>query len=722
MSNDLNVALVLRLVNKLTGPARAAIQQISEVGRAAERVGRAGVEWSNRGLAAADARAVSYRNSALEVAGLVYSIQRGVAPAIEFESAMAGVSKVIDFEGSTGIAKLGEDILTLTSSGALPMAAEGIAAIVEAAGQAGVVDAALPDEEKRAALLAFAETAAKMGVAFDISAEASGQAMAQWRAAMKLTGEESVALGDAINHLSNNMNASAPALVDVIRRQGALAMQAGLTEIEVAALSAAFLSGGASPEVAATALKNFTNALTKGEAMTKRQSAVLAALGIDAVELSKRMQVDAKGAIIDVMAKLQELPAHVRSASLGNLFGEEAKGAIAPLLSNLDNLRGAFELVAEPTQFAGAMLEEYAKQSATTANQAQVTAGYLNALSVTVGSVLLPEINALFASVQPVIESFRVWASENPETIRLIAQIGAGFIALKVAAIALGWPVAMMARGFFFATKAMSTAVVVGTKLFRAFAVLGAVTSRVAAVALKPFLASIRAVAAVALANPFIAAAAAIAAVAYAIYDNWDQVVAYFTDKMHTISAAFEDGFIQGVLTAIAELNPFVFIYEAFDGLIAYLTGFDMHGLFLSLFTFEWADLLPDWRWSDIIPDLPDVFGGGPELTIDQKRAQYAAGSGGRRALGGSVFAGRPYLVGENGPEPFVPAVDGRILPHTALRSEAGGTGAGSVTIGDVHVHAAPGQSAEEIARAVRDELAAATQAPDRALHDGGGL
>ncbi|WP_039018153.1 phage tail tape measure protein, partial [Halocynthiibacter namhaensis] len=157
----------------------------------------------------------------------------------------------------------------------LPIAAEGIAAIIEAAGQAGVVDSALPDDEERAQLIAFARDAAQMGVAFDISAEQSGASMAQWRKAMGLSQSQALGLGDAINHLSNNMNASAPGLVDIIRRQGAVAQTAGLAEVEIAALSAAFLSGGASPEIAATGLKNFLGALTDGEAMTTRQSKVM---------------------------------------------------------------------------------------------------------------------------------------------------------------------------------------------------------------------------------------------------------------------------------------------------------------------------------------------------------------------------------------------------------------------------------------------------------------
>ncbi|GEM_PF-6785201 len=67
---------------------------------------------------------------------------------------------------------------------------------------------------------------------------------------------------------------------------------------------------GASPERAATGMKNFLNALTKGEALTKRQSDVFAELGIDGTEMAKRMQEDAAGGIIAVLDALGQLEAY----------------------------------------------------------------------------------------------------------------------------------------------------------------------------------------------------------------------------------------------------------------------------------------------------------------------------------------------------------------------------------------------------------------------------
>ena len=435
--SDLNIAMILRLVDRVSAPARQVRGALSGIAESATAAGNRATAFADRHLEALEAQRAAMRNSALETAAISYGLYRAMQPAIQFETAMAGVRRVVTFDDETAIERLGDDILALTSSGGLPMAAEGVASIIEAAGQAGIIDDALPDEERRAQLIAFARDAAQMGVAFDMSAAQAGEAMAQWRGALGLTQERALSLGDAVNHISNSMNAAAPDLVQVIRRQGAVAMTAGLAETEVAALSAAFLAGGASPEIAATALKNFTGALTRGEAMTARQRSVMEGLGFDATEMAERMQVDARGAITDVMTALSELPEARRGAALSQLFGEESMGAIAPLLNNLDLLRESFDLVADPSDFAGAMLEEYEQQASTTANAVARLRGFITALSTTIGSVLLPELNALLEGVMPVVGIFRDWVEKNPELIRQIGIATAGLFAMRLASLAL---------------------------------------------------------------------------------------------------------------------------------------------------------------------------------------------------------------------------------------------------------------------------------------------
>jgi len=84
-------------------------------------------------------------------------------------------------------------------------------------------------------------------------------------------------------------------------------------------------------------------------------------------------------------------------------------------------------------------------------------------------------------------------------------------------------------------------------------------------------------------------------------------------------------------------------------------------------------------------PVLNALFGGSRGTASDLGAALGGAGSGGgliggflnlfqARALGGPVNSGQPYLVGERGPELFVPQTAGRIAPNA-------GTGAVNITM-----------------------------------------
>lgn len=147
-----------------------------------------------------------------------------VNAAIGFESKMADIRKVVDgLDDKKAFAQMSDDILTLSTQ--LPMAAEGIAEIVAAGGQAGIA---------RGDLMQFANDAVKMGVAFDTTAEESGQMMAQWRTAFKLTQEDVVVLADKINYLGNTGPANAKKISDIVTRIGPLGGVAGVASGEIA--------------------------------------------------------------------------------------------------------------------------------------------------------------------------------------------------------------------------------------------------------------------------------------------------------------------------------------------------------------------------------------------------------------------------------------------------------------------------------------------------------
>lgn len=333
--------------------------------------------------------------------------------AIAFESAMADVAKVVNFDGPAEFQAMSQQVKEL--AGRIPMAADGIAAIIASAGQSGVAKQDLTE---------FAEQAAKMGVAFDLTGAVAGKMMADWRAGMGLTLPQTYALADAVNHLSNNMNATAPALGEVVQRVGAAAMSCGLAETEVAALGAAFLSAGATPEVAATALKKFTTTLVKGTAMSKEQAAAFQGLGFSATQMAKDMQTDAQGTIFKVLQAIADKPKELQMSLLTEMFGEEAIGAIAPLLKNMGLLDQSFKLVGDSANYAGSMQAEFDARSKTAQNALVLLSNKLTNLAISVGSVFLPFVSKAAAVLGVLVDAIRV-VVDSPFGQWLVGAVGA---------------------------------------------------------------------------------------------------------------------------------------------------------------------------------------------------------------------------------------------------------------------------------------------------------
>ena len=282
--------------------------------------------------------------SAISLAGVAYGFAAPLKQAIKFESAMSDVRKVVDFDTPEQFKDMNKDILNLSKN--IPMTAQGLAAIVAAGGQAGIA---------RQDLLAFAEAAAKMGTAFDITADEAGDMMAKWRTAFKMNQKDVVELADKINYLSNKTAASAPLISDVVTRIGPLGEVGGVASGEIAALGASLVGSGIQSEVAATGIKNLILTMVAGESASKSQNEAFETLGFNAAEMAVRMQKDAKGAILDVLKALKGLDKAKQGAVLQNLFGKESISAIAPLLSNLEGLEKNLSMVADASQYAGSM-------------------------------------------------------------------------------------------------------------------------------------------------------------------------------------------------------------------------------------------------------------------------------------------------------------------------------------------------------------------------------
>ncbi|MCP9785397.1 phage tail tape measure protein [Cyanobium sp. N5-Cardenillas] len=357
---------------------------------------------------------------------LTLGLAASTRQAIDFESSLADVRKVVaGMDDPKQFAAMRQNILAMSRE--IPITASGLASMFAAAGQAGIANKDLDR---------FVRSAARMGIAFDMTADQAGEAMAKLRTGMGLTQDQVENLGDAVNHLSNSSASRANEIVDFLQRVGSERRRIAMTGEQIASLGSAMIATGAAPEVAATSFRNMVRALTMGEAATKRQSKAFQALGLDSREVAKRMQQDGAGTVLDVFRRIQNLPAEKRNSLSSMLFGDEAR-ALTPLLANYEAVEKAFKAVGDQSLYAGSMLREYEVRSKTSANELQLLQNNLQALAITVGSAVLPSLNRLAKIAAPLLANVAKWAEENPKLTTGIVALGAAFIAFVAVAPAV---------------------------------------------------------------------------------------------------------------------------------------------------------------------------------------------------------------------------------------------------------------------------------------------
>ena len=436
------------------------------------------------------------RNAALGVGAVLTGVlYTSAKAAMDFESAMADVKKVVDFDTPDGLQKMNDDLLEMSTR--IPIAATGLAEIAAAAGQAGIAANEIPR---------FTEAAAKMGTAFDITAEQAGTAMAEMRVAFGFTQDEVETLADKINYLGNTTPNAAAGLTEVVQRIGAIAKISGVSADQLAAMAGSITS--LAPEVVATGLKNLMTRLTAGASATKGMRAAWLDLGFTAEDVAKGMQEDSEAMINAVLSSLRKLPKEEQTAYLNTLFGQEALPVVAQLMTNTELLAENLNAMGDASKYAGSMQAEFEARSATTANQLELLKNNVNVAQVALGSALLPAINDIAKAVIPVVQSFAQWADKNPELVQQIVIVVGAITGAILAISGIGLAVSG-------AISAFSGLIAIGTAL----------TGAIAAISL-PVIA-------------VVAVIAALVAAGVALYNNWDTVKGKAAELGNYLSTEF---------------------------------------------------------------------------------------------------------------------------------------------------------------------------------------
>lgn len=541
--------------------------------------------------------------------------------AIEFESTMADVAKVVDGLRDRNGAftksyyEMSDALLNMSKS--IPMTADALGQIMASAGQAGIASEDLTK---------FTETAAKMGVAFDTTAEQAGEWMATWRTALNLSQTQVTALGDQLNYLGNTTSENALKLSEVVTRVGALGQTAGLSAGEVAALAASM--PGVTAEISATGIKSMMIAMTAGASATSKQATVLQQLGFTASDMANRMQTDAKGAIIDLLGAIKKLPAAEQTAALSQYFGKESVSSIAPLLKNLDYLQQQFAKVGDAAAYSGSMEAEYAVRADTTANKLQLMQNKLAVLQVQIGNKILPyvndaldelsanvlpEVGAELDVIVPNIINATKWLWEHRSAVIAVGIAIGGTVAISkgistVTTIYKGATAAVkLLRAAQLKTKIATVALTAQIRAHTFAMKASAAASKAAAKAQKAFAAGMKFIK-----SPVGIAVIAITALIAAgvwLYKNWDTVKAKAAQLGAKISGIWTK-INTAVTTAIAAIS------SRFPALGAVLSGLwksvqDVWGNIKAIFSniIGFIDNVFSGNWSAAWGNVVSIFG-----------------------------------------------------------------------------------------------------------------
>lgn len=509
---DLNIALILRLVDQATGPARAVTNSLRQIGAVTEQTGRAGVAWANEQLAANQARRSALMGEAFGVAALAGSLAASLRPAINFERSMAEVAAVARADDEE-LARLTETARELgaTTPWAASEAAQGMKFLAMAGFEASETIDAMPGMLQLASAGAI-DLARASDIASNILTGFGMQA-----------GEMGY-LGDVLTNTFTSSNTDLGMLGETMKYVAPNAQALGVSLEQTAAMAGKLGDAGIQGSQAGTALRAMMLRLA---ALPKPAADAMAQLGVQTVDANGNLR-DMPTILAEVNEGLQRLGTGEQAKLINDIFGMEAASAAAVLLEQAGS--GALQAYAETLSETGSAARIAAQMNDTAAGAIKRLQSMTESLAISVGSILLPQIVELLDTIIPVIEGVRIWAEAHPELISLIFKLTAGLLFFRLGSIALRRVLFSMLTPILQIIRAASWLLVLLPRLGRALLAL-----------LNPMKLVRGALIAIRLAFLATGIGALLAGIAMAgiwIYNNWEGLKTYFVGFWRTFREA----------------------------------------------------------------------------------------------------------------------------------------------------------------------------------------
>lgn len=326
-----------------------------------------------------------------------------IGPAIEFESAFAGVLKTV--EGSSAqLDGIRTGLLDLST--VMPTSAVQLASIAENAGQLGV---AAGD------VLEFTEVVAQLGETTNLDFDSAAQSLARF---MNVTGNDTSIrqLGDVIVELGNNSATTESEILTFAQRLASAFTVAGATEDEILALGAAFSSLGVEAEAGASSLNRVITQIADAAKLGGQDLEVFAeTAGLLPDEFAAIARANPVEALVLFGEGLQRLTEEGRSITPVleqlELSGIRTSRVLQLLALGGEGIRTSLRLAADQFENGGAAAEEYGRRAETTASRLEVLQGRIRAVAIELGT--------------PALDTFARGADAAGDAIERLADLAA---------------------------------------------------------------------------------------------------------------------------------------------------------------------------------------------------------------------------------------------------------------------------------------------------------
>lgn len=414
-----------------------------------------------------------------------------------------------------------------------------------------------------------------------------GEATAYLAVQLKKTPDEAAEFAAKLQDATRTSEKDMLSLMDVIQRTFYLGvddnnMLQGFSKLS-SAMDTVKLKGLEGAKALAPFLVMADQAGMKGEAAGNALRKVFQG-GFDADKVKKGNKIvsglnldftDGKGEFggLDKMfaqfEKLKKLTTEQRIDVTKTIFGDDAETLQVISLLVEKGSAGYAEVQAK-MEAQASLQERVNKQLGTLKNLWEAASGTFTNAMVAFGEAIAPELKAVTEWIGNVAQSLGAWARENPRTANAIMKVvgiaGLLLIALgglAVAAAAILGPLAMLQFGI--------TALGAEGSLF--MRVLGGMGN-----AIKFAGNAILFIGRALLMNPIGLAVTAIAAAAYLIYSNWEPIKTFFVGLWGDVKQAFSGGLV-GVLALFANWSPLGVLYQALAPVLSWL-GLDLPAKF----------------------------------------------------------------------------------------------------------------------------------------------